>query len=84
MTINAKRPNHLIKHEIKGEDGKTVRSLRVGALWAPEGNHPSHIHLEAIPTNLQGLPRFRPMPEKDGLRSNRAGRAVLAALPASP
>ena len=64
MSTTKQRPSHVIKHEIKGGDGRTVRAIRIGALWQPDGNRPGRIHLDLIPTGWDGRAVFWPI-EKD-------------------
>ena len=65
MSTNRK-PTHRIKYEVKDAEGKTLRTLTVGALWQPEGNKPGRIHLDAIPVGFSGRLVFWPADdEKD-------------------
>jgi hypothetical protein len=45
-----RKPDFVLKHDVRGEDGKTIRSVRIGAAWAPEGNRPGTAVIEYVPT----------------------------------
>ena len=52
---NGRKPTHILKHDIRGEDGKTTRSVRIGAFWSsPDGVKPGRIKLEYVPTTWDG------------------------------
>jgi hypothetical protein len=49
-----KKPDFVLKHDVRDSDGKTVRSIRVGAMWAPDGNRPGRIVIEYTPVSWDG------------------------------
>ena len=48
-TTNGQRPTHRISYEVKGKDGKTVRDIEIGAIWAARGNGPQTMKLDVLP-----------------------------------
>jgi hypothetical protein len=54
MTTTPRKPAFILKHDVRGDDGKTVRAVRVGAMWAPDGNRPGRIRLDYLPIGFDG------------------------------
>jgi hypothetical protein len=53
MAANRK-PDLILKHDVRNTDGKTIRSVRIGAAWLPEENRPGRIKIEYIPVGWDG------------------------------
>ena len=63
-TTNGQRPTHRISYEVKGRDGKTVRDIEIGAIWAPRGNGPQKIKFDVPPPAGEFLSAW-PITEKE-------------------
>ncbi len=52
---NPRKPDLVLKHDVKGPGGKTIGSIRIGTQWLGDGTRPGRIKLEYVPVNFDGL-----------------------------
>lgn len=48
-TNTSKRPTHRLNYEIKGKDGKTARSIEIGAAWPHSDGKGFSLRFEVTP-----------------------------------
>ena len=48
-TTTTKRPSHRVYHEVKGKDGKTVRTHELGAIWPHRDGKGYNLKLDYLP-----------------------------------
>jgi hypothetical protein len=69
---SSRKPDLILKHDVKDVDGKTIRSVRIGAMLHGYGHCPGRIKIEYLPIGFDGFvtawpaerePRDEPKPE---------------------
>jgi hypothetical protein len=60
---NTKRPTHRIYHEVKNKEGKTIRTVEVGAIWPNSSGSGFNMKLDYVPVNFTGWLGIRPIEE---------------------